>query len=67
MTVRVSVDTDLCMGAGNCLHLARGTFVLNDDGIAEVVSGTGATKEELRLAARSCPTDAIRIEDGGDG
>ena len=66
MTVRVSVDPDLCMGIGNCLHLARGTFALNDEGIAEVVNGTGATDDELRLAARSCPTDAIRIEEDGD-
>jgi ferredoxin len=65
MRVRVRVDEDLCMGVGNCLHLARGTFVLNDEGIAEVVEGAGASEEELRLAARSCPTSAIVIE--GDG
>ena len=63
MTVRVRVDEDLCMGAGNCLHLARGTFVLNDEGIAEVVDGADATDEELRIAARSCPTSAIVIEE----
>jgi ferredoxin len=66
MTIRVRVDEDLCMGVGNCLHLAGGTFVLNDAGIAEVVDGTGASEEELRLAARSCPTSAIVIEPDGD-
>lgn len=67
MTVHVKVDEDLCMGAGNCLHLAKGVFELNDEGIAEVVDETRATEEELRLAARSCPTAAILIEEDGDG
>jgi ferredoxin len=67
MTVNVRVDDDLCMGAGNCLHLAPGTFMLNEEGIAEVVDATGASEDELRLAARSCPTSAILLGERRDG
>jgi ferredoxin len=64
--MNVRVDDDLCMGAGNSLHLAPGTFMLNEEGIAEVVDGTGASEDELRLAARSCPTSAILLEERRD-
>jgi ferredoxin len=62
MTSRVTVDEDLCIGSGNCVHLAKGVFVLNDDGLAEVADETAAGDEDLRLAERSCPTGAILVD-----
>lgn len=61
MTIEAIVDADLCIGAGNCVHLAPGGFELDDDGIA--VPLTGADEERLRLAARSCPTGAIALRE----
>jgi ferredoxin len=63
MTIHVTVDQELCIGSGNCVHLAKGVFVLNDDDLAEVVDETAAGEEDLRLAERSCPTGAILVHD----
>lgn len=63
MTTRVSVDPEVCIGSGNCVHLAPGGFELDDEGIALPVEPSTASEEQLRLAARSCPTGAISVED----
>jgi ferredoxin len=49
------------------VHLAKGVFVLNDDGLAEVVDETAAGEEELQLAVRSCPTGAILVDGEAGG
>jgi ferredoxin len=66
MTIRVSVDHELCIGSGNCIHLAKSAFELNDDGLAEVTDQDAASEEELLLAARACPTSAILVDGEGD-
>jgi ferredoxin len=62
MTPHVHVDPELCIGSGSCVHLAPGAFVLDDDGVADVEDAAAATEDQLRLAARSCPTGAIAVE-----
>ncbi|HET6448925.1 MAG TPA: ferredoxin [Conexibacter sp.] len=59
---RVTVDPEMCIGSGNCVHLAPGGFALDDEGVAEVVEPLSADPERLQLAARSCPTGAITVE-----
>ena len=63
MTVHVSIDRDLCIGSGQCLHLSNGAIVLDDYDVAEVLDASAATDEQLRRAQRSCPTAAITIEE----
>lgn len=63
MTIEAIVDADLCIGAGNCVHLAPGGFELDDDGIAVPLTGGAADEQRLRLAARSCPTGAIALRE----
>ncbi len=63
MTIDVEVDPDLCIGSGNCVHLAPKAFELDDDGIAMPALTDAVSEEKLRLAARSCPTGAIRVND----
>ena len=65
-TPRVSVDRELCIGSGSCVHLAPGAFVLDEHGVSEPVDAGAVPYERLRLAARSCPTAAITIEDHED-
>ena len=63
MTIRVSIDRDLCIGSGNCVHLSHGAIALDDYDVAEVRDLGAATADQLRTAARSCPTTAITIEE----
>jgi ferredoxin len=57
----VKIDWDRCMGSGNCVFWAPGTFDLSEDGHA-VVTDVGATDEDrLRIAAEGCPVGAISL------
>ena len=62
--MRIEVDRDLCIGSGNCVNLARGVFVLDDEEeLAEVADPTAASPEDIRRAAEACPTAAIILEE----
>lgn len=78
MKIRIKVDPDLCIGAASCATIAIDTFIMNDENKAEVldhgeapggpnyervVEVTEEEKEEIILAAQSCPTLAIFIYD----
>jgi ferredoxin len=63
MTVHITIDRDLCIGSGNCVHLSHGAIDLDDYDVAEVRDVSAATVEQLRLAQRSCPTAAITIDE----
>ena len=63
MTVHISIDRELCIGSGTCVHLSNGAIVLDDNDVAEVRDASAATPEQLRRAQRSCPTTAITIEE----
>jgi len=57
------IDREACMGSGNCLHWAPGVFDLDDDGVAIVSGDLLGNEENVRLAAKNCPTRAIRVEE----
>ena len=59
----VRVDARTCIGSGNCLFYAPGTFELDKKGIALVIDAAGDPVEAVLEAAESCPTQAISIED----
>lgn len=76
--IRVQVDPDLCIGAASCVTIAPETFQLNDENKAYVLDHgleptprtyerwlevTDEEKENILLAAQSCPTLAIFIFD----
>jgi ferredoxin len=62
--MRIHVDEDLCIGSANCVNLARGVFVLDEEEeIAHVADPSAASAEDIRRAARACPTSAIVIEE----
>jgi ferredoxin len=64
--MKIQVDEDLCIGSANCVNLARGVFELNDEEIAFVADPTAASPEEIRQAAKACPTAAIILEEDDD-
>jgi ferredoxin len=59
----IRVDRDKCIGAASCVGIASGTFKLDDQNKAIVISQTGDTAENVLLAAQSCPTNAITLTD----
>lgn len=74
--MRVRVDRELCIGAASCLALLPEVFELDEEGKAVIKSLMGDKTSEwtdyknlpveaqmILEAARSCPTNAIIIED----
>lgn len=62
--MRVSVDPDLCIGSAECIRIVPGAFRIdNARGVSEPTD-LAETADPVRLeeAARSCPTQAIRLE-----
>ncbi len=68
MALRVVIDRERCVGSGNCLYWAPGTFDLDDDGVSTVIDPDGDDEDRIRVAVEGCPTRAISLEDrGGPG
>ena len=61
--MKVRVDRDLCMGAGNCVAIAPSVFELDQEGKAIVLDPTSVDEDMLMEAAESCPFEAIIVED----
>jgi ferredoxin len=74
----LSIDQGLCLGAMSCVTMAPSVFAYDDTskglwrkqnlplGMHEVEEGQVET-ETIRLAAESCPYQAIRIRDASTG
>ena len=78
MKLTIKVDPDLCIGAASCVTIEPATFQLNGDNKADVLDHSVALggpsyertievneseKENIILAAQSCPTLAIFVFD----
>jgi ferredoxin len=61
MSLLVVVDPDRCMGSGNCMLYAPGTFAFDDDGLSTVVSTDADPESQIRQAAAMCPMRAISL------
>ena len=57
-----AIDRGACMGSGNCVYWAPEVFDLDDDGVAVVRGDATGHEEQVRSAARNCPTRAIRVD-----
>jgi ferredoxin len=62
--MKVKVDRELCIGVSNCVALAPTVFRLDDQNKVVVVDPDSVDEETLMEAAKSCPENAIIIEDG---
>jgi ferredoxin len=63
MTLRVTVDPDLCIGSAECNRIAPTGFLVDDDAGVSIPlpSALDTPLERLVEAARSCPTNAIAV------
>jgi len=50
------------MGSGNCPYWAPGVFDLDEACVAVVTGDLAGNEETVRLAAKNCPTRAIRAD-----
>ncbi|MGW1545850.1 ferredoxin [Streptomyces sp. NPDC002346] len=59
------IDTDKCVGHGQCAMMAPDVFDLDAEGYARVVVAdiTDGLRRDAETAAMACPEQAIRIED----
>lgn len=61
--MKVKVDRELCIGVSNCVALAPTVFRLDDQNKVVLIDPDSVDEETLMEAAKSCPENAIIIED----
>ena len=62
LSLKITIDRDTCIGAGNCVHWSPAVFDQDELGYAVVVDPEGDTEDKIREAARNCPTRSITVE-----
>ncbi|MER8090767.1 ferredoxin [Streptomyces sp. NPDC058316] len=62
--MRISIDKDVCIGAGQCALTAPKVFTQDDDGLSELLPGheQDVTDPMVKEAVRVCPVQAITVE-----
>jgi ferredoxin len=65
MAMRVIVDKELCIGAGQCVVTAPEVFDQDDDGIVELLTDSPAEgdRDAVKEAEHVCPARVISVED----
>ena len=63
---KVQVIKDLCIGAASCVAFSPDSFQLDDQKKAIITEGS-TDEENIIMAAQSCPTKAIIVEDTETG
>jgi ferredoxin len=61
--MKVTVDRDLCIGISNCVAVAPAVFQLDSENKAVVIDIKSVDAQTLLEAAKSCPQNAIIVED----
>jgi ferredoxin len=59
--VRITVDTDRCVGSAYCQRIAPALFDLGDDGFAVVLDAEVTDAAAAREAEAACPAMAISL------
>jgi ferredoxin len=63
----IEVRKDICIGATTCVAIAPGTFVMDDNNKAIILSCEWEEDDIIMAAAQSCPVFAIIIKDAETG
>ena len=67
MVLEVIIDPDLCIGSGDCVRAVPGAFRIDDATGVSVPTDAAPTaaRDGILQAAGGCPTQAIRVAEGG--
>ncbi len=66
--VRVTVDSERCIGGGQCEMLEPEVFLLDDETAISSVIGSGVlSRERAEVVVHRCPGAAISIVEPADG
>jgi len=62
--MKAKVFEDRCIGCRQCESICSDVFEINDDGYAHVITDNikDEFKDDVEMAADSCPTNAIEIK-----
>jgi ferredoxin len=61
---RVVIDRNLCVGFGDCVQEGPQVFELDEENVAIFVdTPRPASSQQLFLACRACPVDALSVWD----
>lgn len=60
--MRVRIDREKCVSAGNCVVTAPTVFLLDSENKARLIDASSVDDDVLFLAAEMCPTEAIVLE-----
>lgn len=61
--LRVIIDRELCIGAGDCVAVAQAAFGLDRQNRVILLNPVSVAERLIWRAAERCPTDAIILED----
>lgn len=64
---KVTVKRDLCIGAASCVAISPKVFQLDGENKAIILDGATDEEANILMAAQSCPTKAIIIENAETG
>jgi len=61
--MQIQIDTSVCQGHGQCVHLAPEVFRMGADGVSEVITQDvdEALRPRIDEVVRSCPVEAISV------
>jgi len=65
--LKITVDTNVCVGNATCEIYASNTFALNEDRQSMVTNPDGDPEEKVLEAAENCPVSAITVADAETG
>ncbi|WP_406462412.1 ferredoxin [Streptomyces sp. NBC_01622] len=62
--MKITIDRDKCIGAGNCVFAAPDVFDQDDDGFVVLLDDPPPSEQEdaVRSAAHACPAQIITVE-----
>ena len=61
---KIKVNEEQCIGCGACVAIDPEHFDFNDNGLSSVISNENLDSANLTSAMESCPTGAIKKNDG---